>query len=168
MRKILSIFTLSIFWLTACATATPSPESFMKEAGESGMAEVKLATIALQRAADPQVKEFALKMTEEHGKANAELAQLAGKKGLTLPSDLNASHRGLESKLGKLSGEAFDKEYMTEMVVDHEKDVKSFQTQAENSTDADVKMFAAKHLPALQQHLKMAQDLKAKFAPPAK
>jgi putative membrane protein len=44
------------------------------------------------------------------------------------------------------------------MVKDHEDDVKAFETQSKEGTDADVKSFAAKTLPTLQEHLQMARN----------
>lgn len=44
------------------------------------------------------------------------------------------------------------------MVDDHTKAVKEFQMAA-NSPDADIKAFAAKTLPTLQEHLKLAQEI---------
>jgi putative membrane protein len=61
-------------------------------------------------------------------------------------------------KLSKLSGAEFDKEYMSDMVKDHEEDVKDFQTQGNDGTDPDIKAFASKTLPILQGHLQMARD----------
>ena len=65
-------------------------------------------------------------------------------------------------KLSKLSGAEFDKEYMSEMVKDHENDAKEFQTQANEGTDPDIKAFAAKTLTIIQEHLKMARDVAKK------
>jgi putative membrane protein len=163
MRTLFFIFIFWVFWLSACTNNVSKPEDFMSQAAEGGMAESRLAFIALQRASDTEVKAFAQMMVEDHTKANTELAQLAGRKGTKLPTDLNAKHKGLESKLPTLSGEAFDKEYMRAMVEDHEKDVKEFEAQSKDGTDADVKAFAAKHLPVLQQHLQTARDIYAKF-----
>lgn len=58
-------------------------------------------------------------------------------------------------KLSKLSGAGFDKAYMSLMLKDHEKDVKEFEMQATNGTNAHVKDFASRTLPTLQSHLQM-------------
>jgi len=62
-----------------------------------------------------------------------------------------------KDKLAQMSGAEFDKEYMSAMVKDHETDVKDFDTQSKDGNDADIKAFAGKTLPTLQEHLKMAQ-----------
>ncbi len=44
----------------------------------------------------------------------------------------------------KMDGANFDKEYVTAMVKDHEKDFASFQAEAQNGDDPEVKGFALK------------------------
>ena len=58
----------------------------------------------------------------------------------------------------KLSGAAFDQAYMKAMVSDHVEDVNEFKTESKSGKDADVKAWAAKTLPTLEEHLKMARD----------
>jgi putative membrane protein len=48
-------------------------------------------------------------------------------------------------------------------VQDHTAVVAAFQDEITNGTDADVKAFAQKHLPAIQHHLEMARQLAAQF-----
>jgi putative membrane protein len=63
-----------------------------------------------------------------------------------------------------MSGEAFDKAYMDDMVKDHKKDVAEFRKEANGGKDSDIKGFASKTLPTLEEHLKMAEDTHAKVA----
>jgi putative membrane protein len=90
------------------------------------------------------------------------LKAVAAKKNIQLPADLTSEQKEMRDKLAKLSGAEFDKEYMEDMVKDHEEDVEDFKTQAEKGTDPDVKSFAAKTLPTLQSHLQMAHDVAKK------
>lgn len=45
------------------------------------------------------------------------------------------------------------------MLSDHKKDVSEFEKQSTRGTDPDLKAFAAKTLPTLQEHLQMARAL---------
>ena len=130
---------------------------FIEEAAKGGMAEVELGQIAQQKAQNPQVKEFGSRMVTDHGKANDELKTLASSKGVQLPSETDRSHKHKADSLNKKSADKFDHEYMEEMVKDHKKDVKEFEKAAKNAKDADVRNFASKTLPTLQEHLKMAE-----------
>ena len=96
-------------------------------------------------------------MTADHARAGAELKAIAQRKGIQLPANVDSRQRSELDKLAKLSGAAFDKEYMSAMVKDHETDVQDFETQAKQGRDPDIKAFANKTLPVLKQHLEMAR-----------
>ena len=68
-----------------------------------------------------------------------------------------AANKTKVENLDKLSGAAFDKAYAQQMVEDHQKTIAMFKQHA-NSPQAEVKQFVSKTLPALEQHLKMAQQ----------
>jgi putative membrane protein len=44
------------------------------------------------------------------------------------------------------------------MVTDHRKDVNEFKKESTSGKDPDVKAWASKTLPTLEEHLKLAQD----------
>jgi putative membrane protein len=133
--------------------------SFMMKAAQGGIAEVELGQIAAQKATDPQVKEFAQRMVDDHSKANDKLKQVASSKNVVLPNDLPSDAKREADKLSKLSGTQFDKEYMKDMLSDHKKDVSLFRSTAKSAKDSDVKQFASETLPTIEQHLQMAQSI---------
>jgi putative membrane protein len=139
-------------------TQAASPKEFIKHAAVGGMAEVKLGTLAQQRAASEEVKDFGKRMVDDHGKANAELKRIADKKDVTLPKDIDEKHRAVHDRLAKLRGEEFDREYMKAMLEDHRHDVAAFR-QASRSDDPDVRAFASETLPKLEEHLQTAERL---------
>ena len=132
--------------------------AFVKEAAIGGMAEVDFGNLAKEKASNADVKQFGDRMVTDHGKANDELKQWAQQKNVTLPTELDAKHKATHDRLSKLSGDTFDKAYMREMVSDHQKDVAAFKKQASAAHDSDLKAWASKTLPTLEEHLKMAQD----------
>lgn len=133
-------------------------QKFIIEAARGGMAEVELGKLAADKASSDQVKQFGQRMVSDHGKANDELKTIAGGKNITLPTDLDAKDKALHDRLSKLSGAQFDRAYMQAMVRDHRKDVNEFKRESTSGKDADVKAFASKTLPTLEEHLKLAQD----------
>lgn len=139
-------------------TLDRADKKFLEKAATGGMMEVQLGEMAQQKAASEQVKEFGKRMAEDHGKANDELKQIASAKGAALPASVDKSAQKDLQKFEKLSGADFDRQYMKHMVDDHKKDVSDFQKQAKSAKDPEVKDFAAKTLPTLQEHMKMAQS----------
>lgn len=142
---------------------------FVMEAARGNTAEVELGQLAADKGSSDAVKQFGKRMVDDHGKANAKLKQVAEKKGITFPTDLDSKHKQLHDRLAKLSGADFDKAYANEMVKDHKKDVADFKRQANSGKDPDVKAWAGQTLPTLEEHLKQAQDVQAqvKSAPRA-
>src|SRR5262245_36571918 len=62
---------------------------FATDAANGGMTEVALSKLALQKATNAQVKDFAAMMVKDHSKANEELMTLAKSKNITLPATLD-------------------------------------------------------------------------------
>jgi len=150
----------------ACATlslARPddkssSDQQFVTKAGEGGLAEVNLGNLAAKRASDSAVKKFAEHMVKDHTKANKELDSLGDSRKFTLPKTMDAEHKKMMDKLGKLSGAEFDRAYMEGQVKDHEETVALFEKEAKNGKDEELRGWAKKTLPTLRMHLKMARE----------
>ena len=132
---------------------------FVMDALQHGMAEVELGKLASEKASNDQVKQFGKRMADDHGKAGDELKSIAQSKGITPPGEMDSKHKKLHDRLAKMSGAEFDRAYMSEMVKDHRNDVKEFKRQADKAKDPDVKSFAGKTLPTLEEHLKQAEDI---------
>ena len=127
---------------------------FAMKAANGGMMEVELGRMAQEKGMSSDVKEFGAMMVADHSKANDELKTLAAAKNITLPSTLGEDMQEDVNELAKLSGKEFDKKYVSMMVDDHKEDVDAFKKAADNNeVDPEIKAFAAKTLPTLQQHL---------------
>src|SRR5215204_1649351 len=98
-------------------------------------------------------------MVNEHSQANTELMTLASSKGITLPTALDEKQQKDANKLQGNTGAEFDRAFAKMMVSHHKKDVSDFEKQSTKGTDPDLKAFATKTLPTLQEHLQMAMAL---------
>jgi len=140
-------------------TLSGDDKSFFNNAAEAGLAEVEGGKLAQQKASTSEVKDFAARMVTDHGKVNEELKALAESKGATVSTEPSLMQKG-ELKALSLLDDKFDENYVDRMgVAAHESTIELFQDTIKNSEDADIKAFAEKTLPSLQEHLKMAQDL---------
>lgn len=132
---------------------------FVDKATADGMAEVELGKLAQTQAASDEVKRFGEHMVQDHSRAGDELGTLATGKGVKPPAELPREHRRHYDRLAKLNGAEFDRAYMRMMVDDHRKAVSLFESQSRSGHDADLRAFASRTLPTLQQHLQAAQAL---------
>jgi predicted outer membrane protein len=131
----------------------------LKDLAIANMAEVETGKLALEKAQDPKVKEFAQHMVDDHSKMLDEVKNLAQSKGVELPGAPDAKHDKVMKKLQSASGADFDRQYMRAMVKDHRDALKLTQRTAKGAKDPDLKAAAQKAAPDIQEHLKMAQDI---------
>jgi putative membrane protein len=131
---------------------------FVKKAASGGMLEVELGRHVSKNAANPEVRAFGQRMVTDHSAANRELEGVARREGLAVPAEMEKEHREMLQNLTKLRGAELDRAYMSEMVDDHDHDVKEFEEQAEQGK-TDVDRWAARTLPTLQSHLAQAQSI---------
>jgi len=131
---------------------------FAHEACIGGMEEVQLGQIAVKNAKNDKVKEFGRRMIDDHTKAGDKLKEIASKNNIDLPTEVDAKGKALIDRMSRMSGAAFDKAYMRDMVKDHESDVAAFQKEADSGMNPDLKSFAGQTLPTLQDHLRMAKE----------
>lgn len=174
-KKLLAITVLAAMFSavgvqaqTSGQSATGSGAAKLSTADKKGlmdmaianMAEVETGKLALSKSQNAEVKTFAQQMIDDHGKALSELQTLAQAKGVTLPTELDAKHKAMAAKLEKLSGDAFDKEYMKQAGLnDHKATHAKLQKISKSAKDPEVKAAADKTIPTVEQHLKAAQQM---------
>ncbi len=136
---------------------------FVTKAAEDGQDEVQLAQLASQKASNPDVRNYAQQLVEQHQQVNSELMSIANQRNLKLDKD--ESNSRAYKRLNKASPQDFDREFVAHMIDEHEKDIKLFQKAASDAKDSQVREFASKHVADLQQHLQMAQHLQQSVIP---
>ena len=144
---------------TGMGNMSSADRDFIMEAAMGGMMEVELGRVASQQGSSDAVKQFGQRMVDDHSKANEELMSLASSKGITLPTTMDEKHHKDMMKLQAMTGADFDRAYSKMMLSDHKKDVSAFEKQSTKGADPDLKAFASKTLPTLQEHLQMAGAL---------
>ncbi|HEX4133828.1 MAG TPA: DUF4142 domain-containing protein [Bryobacteraceae bacterium] len=139
-------------------TPGSSDSRFAREAAMGGMMEVEMGKVAVQKASSEKVKQFGQRMVDDHSKAGDELKGIASKDNITLPTELDPRHRAMVNRYSNMSGTAFDRAYMRDMVKDHQSDIADFEKEANNGTSSDLKNWANSTLPTLRDHLRMAKE----------
>ena len=146
---------------TAGPTANAIPKQdrdFIEDAAMGSLVEIQTAQVALRQAMTDDVKKLAQRLLDDHTKMNEKVRQVAQQKGITLPTDLDQKHRDHLTDLTKIPGVRFDREYVTDMVKDHEGDIKAFEKEVKDGKDAEIKELAVEALPTLREHLNLAKQ----------
>jgi putative membrane protein len=139
--------------LPALAHVLSGPDRhFLERAARESRAEVELGELAWQKGMRDEVKSFAARMVEDHGRAAEEIARIAEARGLQLPAETDRDLREDVKEMRDLVGPEFDRAYMKRMLDAHEKSLELFEEQAKSAEDPDVRAFAKRQLVAMQGH----------------
>ena len=135
-------------------------ETFVEVAARSNMAEIEFGELATTKASDSLVRVYAQNMIDEHNTAQDELKELADDyEGIEWPNDLDEGHDEVMEQLQNAEGYSFDTLYIRTQVRMHEAAIGHFENATTNATDMRVKAYANKYLPALEEHLEMADSI---------
>lgn len=145
---------------TAKAQATDDDKKFLATVSQAGVNEIKLSELAEQKASDPRVKAFAEKMVKEHTALADQLKPYADSWGVAPATDLDDSHKSDYEKLNGLSGKDFDKEYMADMVSDHNKAEDLFKSEIKDTKDMKFRKTVEGGYSHVVAHDNMAKSLK--------
>lgn len=139
-------------------------QKIMRELAEANLAEIATARIALERSQNPQIKQFAQQMIDDHTKSQQQLQQLADSKGVQLPNEPARKHKRTADKLADLDGEKFDREYHKRIGEKaHEDTHKLLERAQKNAKDRDLQALVAQTLPVVEKHLDMAENMEGQL-----
>lgn len=136
-----------------------SPAEFVDEASAKSVAEIEGGKMALRKSSSEDVKAYAQRMIDHHTTVNTELAKIAHQKNLKVANEAELMSKAQELILKLREGESFDKAYAKNQVSAHEATIKLFREESHSSADPELKSFATKSLPMLEQHLEEAKRL---------
>jgi predicted outer membrane protein len=136
-----------------------------------GQWSIDLSKMAETRAKSELVKNYASEVASKNADKDAKLMAIAQKHGVEVaPLDaqteegksLLARMKGETTLLSSLEGDAFDKEYMTLVTNTQQSVIHFLQAHKAAAKDPDVKNLIGELTTAVQNRLKVAQDIMAK------
>jgi putative membrane protein len=132
-------------------------QEFMQSAAHSDQNEIQLSKLALEKGVTGMVKDHANMMIKDHTKSTTDLKAIAGKKNVTLPTDMDAEHKTIAATMRGLSGKDFETKFMDQMVQDHQKTLNTLKAHQQMTKDTDLQGFISKVTPVVQNHLDMSK-----------
>jgi putative membrane protein len=151
----------------AAAAAHPSAAdmAFVQLAAGTDMYEIEASRLAIGRAPDTQVKGYAQMLIDHHTMSSNQMKALLHAKGVVPPAALPPDKQAKIAQLSRLQGRDFEREYIRMTgVADHQAAIGQFEQASRSLPDADLRNFAARTLPVLQQHLRAAQEIAGRMA----
>ena len=128
-------------------------QTFITKAIEGNLAEVQMGQLAQEKGASEGVRS-----KQDHAAGAQKATAVATQLGVNPPTEPNKNQKAMHASLGKLSGQAFDRKFASEMVKDHKKEIAEYQKAAKKQGDP-AGAYASETLPTLQKHLETAQAL---------
>ena len=156
-----AIFAGCLFAVPAFAQSAPSGADFAVQAAIGDIFEIETGKLVEEKTS-PNASKLATSLAKDHAAMLADLKSLvqSGKVKAELPGSLDAALQQKFDKLKALKGGAFDKSYFDTQVSVQQDHVATFERYAKSGDNAELKGFAAKYLPRLQQHLKAVRDIR--------
>ncbi|MBX9826094.1 MAG: DUF4142 domain-containing protein [Xanthobacteraceae bacterium] len=140
--------------------ASPSTEDFVHQMALGEMFETELARLANERGG-AKTKAFAEQLLKDHRETTAHIKALVqgGRVKVSLPTALGAAQLDALARLRALSSSEFDKEFEALQLSLHKQAISLFERYGAGGDHPDLKQFAYRHLPHLQEHWRLAQGL---------
>lgn len=125
---------------------------FVLEAAMGNQWEIELSRLAQQKSQDPQVKELAQMVMNDHQQAQQKLLSIAQQWDLDLPTSLPPGKQKKLDVVGSLPADKFESCYILMLKADHAKDITSFSDQQVAIEDPTLKAYIGEVLPKLKEH----------------
>ncbi|MBU9678303.1 DUF4142 domain-containing protein [Burkholderia multivorans] len=131
---------------------------FVDKAAMLGKTELLASQLAADRSSNAEVKAFARRMIDDHERLARELRRLGVDKGVPVQTRMLVDPA--LNTLRTLSGPAFDRAYVQLAgPAAHEEAIRTYEAEARDGHDAQLRVFAARTLPMLKNHLAAARAL---------
>jgi putative membrane protein len=141
------------------AASAKSDEAFLATAAQADMTIVHMGKMAQERAETPSLKDFANTLVQDHTNDYQELTELASKAGHGIPKVIDKHNDRTIATLDHYKGKTFDHAFLETQAAEHERLVSAFKREAEHGSNPDVKAYANKALPTIEQHLHDVENL---------
>jgi putative membrane protein len=135
-------------------------EQFLLNAEKSEVRQQALASVALEKSTNSDIREFARQLKEDQSSALTELrALMTAKKVVQAPGLVDEIQMEATHRLQQQTGRAFDDEFVSLITAEQQDTLRHFNLAAETATDQDVRNYAAHVLPSLRESFQKATGL---------
>ena len=151
--------TLAACAIIASTAASAAPaRQFLSDAIRGDNSEMTLGAIAARRGGSAGVRDYGTLLHDDHANARVEAAGVARTLRVPVPAGMMPEAASERSRLQRLSGPAFDREFVRYMTRDHREDIAKFEQQVRTG-DRRTAALARAQLPTLREHLRIAESL---------
>lgn len=141
--------------------------NFIQRSSNDSQAREQAALYVAGKTRTEEVRDYAARMGQELGAANAQLRRLAAKRSIETPADPVGLLREKLDRLRQLSGKQMDQAFLRDFGTEANMDaIALFEVQqGQSSDDKDMQEFIGKHLPEVREHYQQGKTLRDRYAP---
>jgi putative membrane protein len=155
----IAVIGLALSITPAWAEDFSAEVDFVTRAANSNLFAITESRLALDRTRAPELKTFARRLLDDHGKAETELQVAAKGSGATVPTTLDRDHQARLKTLRGKSGVDFDKAYVADQGENHSNALTLYADYMLWGENEKLHPLAIKMIPITEAQLKEAQVL---------
>jgi putative membrane protein len=159
MVGMVSLATLCLVLSAQTGDLSNTDKAFLRSAAEADMTEAHVGKMAQDKSSADSIKNFGQSLVQDRTKAYEELTALANKTGVNIPKGIDIRRIRTIEDLTREKGSAFDRDFAMHEVQDHRRTIAEFKREADKGRNADLKAYAQKMIPTLEEHLRKAEEL---------
>jgi putative membrane protein len=133
-------------------------KDFLSSAATMDMTGAHAGQMAANQASASEVKDFARMLVQDDSDAFGHLAEVAAKVGVQIPRGINSGRIPSLEGLVPLKGTRFDRQFARDEVTAETRELAAFRYEAKYGQNPDVKQYATKIIPVIENDLKRAQE----------
>ncbi len=140
------------------STISSEDKKFLLEMADARMMDWAEGNLAAEKGTNNKYQQYGRLMMRDQNKLMQEIKALAASKDIALSEVISEEKTEGLNRLKASSGETFERRFRRMIIKDHKRDIAEFK-RASQSTDPEIRDFAKRTLPMLEQHLQKARDL---------
>jgi putative membrane protein len=121
----------------------PEDSTFLLHATDVDLTQLQLSQLAADKAQDEQVRQFARRMLDYHGRSYDRLARIAEENGIKQLEEIGLIARTMEDGLRQLSAPLFDWQYINAQVIYHHSAFYRYERESIHGRDKQLRALAA-------------------------
>jgi putative membrane protein len=134
-------------------------KKFIHEVAADNMLELQMAQLAGRKAESSSVKRFAEQVASDHERMQSDWVGMASRNGYNFQPGMGKNHQAKLNKLQNLSGQAFDRAYITTVVQDHKNYIDYFEKEGRAAHSSQVRQLVDRDVATLRSHFTQAKRI---------
>jgi putative membrane protein len=137
-------------------------QSFLQQSAEAASSEIKLGQLAVDKASNPEVKQYGQKAISDFSSAQHQLNKIADNLKWIAPDHMSQNAAGQYDDLWQRNGKDFDSAYIGDEMSNYQNYISVYEHEADNGQDHQLALYAQSVLPTLRARLDTAKQVSQK------